>query len=124
MCLNVNLSIIPTRLNVDLTATLTRLNVNLLTISSHLNVVVKSYSGLLKLNITGIKDTINITTHKHDNLNIALNAISTKLNISCSILCSAHNKRHLYVIPNIIWLTPDTMGEEFNIYSNVVWKIE
>lgn len=124
MCLNVNLSIIPTHLNVGLTTTLTRLNVNLLTISSHLNTVVKSYDSLLKLSITSIKDNINITTHKHDNLNIVSNTILTKLNISCSVLCNANNKRYLYVIPNIVWLTPDTIGEEFNIYSNVVWKIE
>lgn len=95
MCLNVNLSIIPTHLNVGLTTTLTRLNVNLLTISSHLNTVVKSYGSLLKLSITNIKDNINITTHKHDDLSVASNAILTKLNVSCSISCSADNERYL-----------------------------
>lgn len=124
MCLNVNLSIIPTHLNIGLTTTLTRLNVNLLTISPHLNTVIKSCDSLLKSSITSIKDSINITTHKHDNLNVASNAILTKLNILCNVLCSANNERYLYVIPNIVWLTPDTIGEEFNIYSNVVWKIE
>lgn len=31
---------------------------------------------------------------------------------------------YLRVSPNVVWLTPDMLSGEFNIRSNVAWKID
>ena len=42
-----------------------------------------------------------------------------------SLVCSAnHDLRYLRVNTDVIWLTPDMLSDDFDIYSNVVWKIE
>jgi hypothetical protein len=41
-----------------------------------------------------------------------------------SIICTTNKDVYLNVSKNVLWLTPDMLGEEFNIYSNVNWKIE
>lgn len=47
------------------------------------------------------------------------------LNVSCSLVCSIPNIRYLYAVPDVVWLSPDDLaGAEFDIYSNVVWKID
>lgn len=40
------------------------------------------------------------------------------------IVCSVSDMSYLRVTPDIIWLTPDMISGEFNIYSNAVWKID
>lgn len=41
-----------------------------------------------------------------------------------SMVCSVNNDAYLRVVPDVVWLTPDMIGGEFDIYSNVVWKID
>lgn len=57
-------------------------------------------------------------------IGVHISTTSSRLKVSYGILCSATNESYLQVIPNIVWLTPDTIGEEFDIFSNVVWKID
>lgn len=41
-----------------------------------------------------------------------------------SIVCSTNRDAYLSVSTDVLWLTPDMLGEEFDIYSNVNWKID
>lgn len=41
-----------------------------------------------------------------------------------SLVCSVSKDAYLNVSTDVLWLTPDMLGEEFDIYSNVNWKID
>ena len=41
-----------------------------------------------------------------------------------SMVCSVSKDAYLEVSTDVLWLTPDMLGEEFDIYSNVNWKID
>lgn len=41
-----------------------------------------------------------------------------------SLVCSINKDAYLNVSTDILWLTPDMIGEKFDIYSNVAWKID
>ena len=81
------------------------LNVDISISSTLLNVQVKQYYSLIPIK------------------SIKVLPISSKLKVHYNILCSVSNEKYLHVTPNIIWLTPDMLGEEFDIYSNVNWRI-
>lgn len=40
-----------------------------------------------------------------------------------SMVCSVSKDAYLRVSTEVLWLTPDMLGEYFDIYSNVDWKI-
>lgn len=42
---------------------------------------------------------------------------------SAGLVCTSKDYSYLYVIPDYVWLTPDTIAGEFDIYSNVSWVI-
>lgn len=41
-----------------------------------------------------------------------------------SLVCSVNKDAYLRVSTDVVWLTPEMLSEEFDIYSNVVWKID
>ena len=41
-----------------------------------------------------------------------------------SLVCSTNKDAYLRVVPDVVWLTPDMLSGEFDIYSNVVWRID
>lgn len=41
-----------------------------------------------------------------------------------SLVCTANRDAYLRVSTDVLWLTPDMLGEEFDVYSNVNWKID
>ena len=41
-----------------------------------------------------------------------------------SLVCSVNKDAYLRVSTDVLWLTSDMIGEEFEIYSNVVWRID
>lgn len=43
---------------------------------------------------------------------------------SVSLVCSIGKDAYLRVNPDVVWLTQDMLSGEFDIYSNVVWKID
>ena len=43
---------------------------------------------------------------------------------SVTLVCSVNKDAYLRVVPDVVWLTPDMLSGEFDIYSNVVWKID
>lgn len=51
--------------------------------------------------------------------------IGGSLIVTAGLLCSVETTNpYLRVDKNVVWLTPDTLGEEFDIYSNVDWRID
>ena len=43
---------------------------------------------------------------------------------SLTMVCSVNKDAYLRVSTDVLWLTPDMLGGEFDIHSNVVWKID
>lgn len=41
-----------------------------------------------------------------------------------SLVCSVNKDAYLRVSTDVVWLTPDMLSEEFEIYSNVSWRID
>ena len=41
-----------------------------------------------------------------------------------SLVCTTNRNSYLRVSPDVVWLTPDMLSGEFEIYSNVVWRID
>ena len=50
--------------------------------------------------------------------------IGNGLKVTCGIVCGLNKDSYLETSTDVLWLTSDMLGEEFDIYSNVVWKIE
>jgi hypothetical protein len=72
-----------------------------------------------------INDKINITASiVNDKLSVSAKPIGKRMIVTCSLVCSVSKDSYLNVNPDYIWLTPDMLSGEFDIYSNVVWKID
>lgn len=41
-----------------------------------------------------------------------------------SVVCTSNRDAYLVVSKDTLWLTPDMIAEQFDIYSNVTWKID
>lgn len=50
--------------------------------------------------------------------------IGSELTGYISLVCTANRDAYLNISTDVLWLTPDMIGEEFDIYSNVNWKID
>ena len=49
--------------------------------------------------------------------------IGDYIHVTASVVCSVNKDAYLQVEPDVVWLTSDMLSGEFDIYSNVVWKI-
>lgn len=92
--------------------------------------------GCLSVKVTQIRDPVvtrienvgehirykiaDVTEHIHCNIS----NITEHLQVCCSIVCSVNTTgKYLNVAPTVVWLTPDMLSGEFNIYSNTEWVI-
>lgn len=66
------------------------------------------------INISLLNKTLDIETKK----------LGLGLQVNCSIVCTVNKDGYLRVSADTLWLTPDMIAEQFDIYSNVVWKID
>lgn len=41
-----------------------------------------------------------------------------------SLICTTSKDSFLHVDPDYVWLTPEMLSGEFDIYSNVSWRID
>lgn len=41
-----------------------------------------------------------------------------------SVVCTSNRDAYLVISKDTLWLTPDMIAENFDIYSNVNWKID
>ena len=72
-----------------------------------------------------ISEELNVVaTRIGEELSVTAKGIE-RLKVTCSIICSVNNDAYLRVVPDVVWLSPDELASaEFDIYSNVVWKID
>ena len=54
----------------------------------------------------------------------SITLVGSELRGCVTLVCSVNKDAYLRVEPDVIWLTPDMIGGEFDIYSNVVWRID
>ena len=54
----------------------------------------------------------------------SLTRVSEGLTGYVSVVCTSNRSAYLTISRDTIWLTPDMIAEQFDIYSNVVWKID
>ena len=57
-------------------------------------------------------------------LKVSVMDVTPKLKVSGHLVCSVNKDAYLRVSTDVLLLTPDMLSEEFDIYSNVVWKID
>lgn len=58
-----------------------------------------------------------------DELSGEVKCVSQGLRGCVSFVCTLNKDAYLRVSTEVLWLTPDMLGEEFDIYSNVDWRI-
>lgn len=54
----------------------------------------------------------------------SITRVGQGLSGSVTLVCSVNKDAYLRVVPDVVWLTPEMIGGEFDIYSNVVWRID
>ena len=57
-------------------------------------------------------------------INGAIHRVGGSLTGSIHLICTISKDFYLRVEPDYVWLTPDMLSGEFDIYSNVNWKID
>lgn len=90
---------------------MTCINVTTQCLNTNIDVDVSAI-GKLNVSIHYLNDDITVDTYPIG-----------RLIIICQIVCGK-TLSYLDVQPNYVWLTPDMLSGEFDIYSNVVWKID
>jgi hypothetical protein len=55
-------------------------------------------------------------------LKVSASRIGKPMQISCGLVCTTENGFYLRVMPDVIWLRPDSA--EVEVQSNVSWRIE
>ena len=89
-----------------------------------LNVKIVNATKNLNIEYNVIKDDLKISLILlYAKLIVNAICVDTRPKISYNIVCGTSETAYLSVEPDIVWLSPDTLTEEFKINSNVVWKI-
>ena len=57
-------------------------------------------------------------------VSVAASRIGSGLRVTAGIVCTVNRDAYLRIAPDVVWLDSSTVGGEFEIYSNVVWRIE
>ena len=57
-------------------------------------------------------------------LKVSVMDVTPRLKVHGSLVCSVGGGTYLRVSPDYVWLTPDMLSGEFDIFSNVSWKID
>ena len=109
-CLNAKIEYIKNPLNIT-THRINQIIVNTYYTNRQLMIETK-LNDLLSINVVNLNELLKI--HINDIAN---------LNVYCYRVCASHSE-YLTVTPNMVWLTPDMLSGEFDIYSNVSWKID
>lgn len=87
-----------------------------------INVTTQCLNTNIDVDVSAI-DKLNVSIHYlNDDITVDTYTIG-RLIIICQIVCGK-TLSYLDVQPDYVWLTPDMLSGEFDIYSNVVWKID
>lgn len=80
--------------------------------------------GCLQVEIFPIGRPLDVDCFKiGTSANVSCIAIGQPLKVSCFRVCTINSDAYLRVSTDTLWLTPDMIAEQFDIYSNVVWNI-
>lgn len=78
----------------------------------------------LNVSVSRVGGDLTITTNRLvSDIQVDVKPMS-RLFVSASVICSVNKDSYLRVSTDVVWLTPDMLSGEFDIYSNVVWKID
>lgn len=55
---------------------------------------------------------------------ISCRQLNKGLKVICSLVCTVNRDAYLRVEPDYVWLTSEMLSGEFDIYSNVSWRID
>ena len=81
--------------------------------------------GCLNVTTTLLNKGLSVNAKRcGDELILHASRIGNGLNVICNVVCSVNKDAYLRVSPDVVWLTPDMLSGEFDIYSNVIWKID
>lgn len=86
--------------------------------------------GCLSVSAWRADSGLNVTASRADSLKeegieVSACRIGGGLKVTAGIICSVNKDAYLRVVPDVVWLSPDELAYgEFDIYSNVVWKID
>lgn len=79
----------------------------------------------INVSCLAIGNHIDVTCKRiGDNINVKCSPIGKVLNVVCAPICAVNKVFYLRVDPDYVWLTPDMLSGEFDIYSNVSWRID
>ena len=86
--------------------------------------------GCLSVSAWRADNGLNVTASRadileKDGLEVSAWRVGGGLKVTAGIICSVSKDAYLRVVPDVVWLSPDEVASaEFDIYSNVVWKID
>lgn len=69
----------------------------------------------------GLRGTVIIV---NEQLTGSVTRIGDGIKGCVSYVCTTNRDAYLKIDPDVVWLTPDMLSGEFDIYSNVVWRID
>lgn len=85
----------------------------------------KGHIGCLTGTVTRVGDDLKgFVARACGELSGSVSRIGKGLEGSVTFVCTTNRDAYLRVTPDVIWLTPDMISGEFDIYSNVAWRID
>ena len=80
--------------------------------------------GCVSIEVYPIGQPLGIECYRlGDIVELSVYPIGQPSNIECFRVCSINTDAYLRTSTDVVWLTPDMIAEQFDIYSNVVWNI-
>ena len=81
--------------------------------------------GCLSVKVTQVRDPITVGIEDiGEHIQCKATDAAEHLQVCCSLVCGVNTTgKYLNVAPMVVWLTPDMLSGEFNIYSNTEWVI-
>lgn len=81
--------------------------------------------GCLSVKVTAIRDPVVVRIEDvGEHIWCKTTDAAERLQVCCSLVCGVNTTdKYLNVAPAVVWLTPDMLSGEFNIYSNTDWII-
>lgn len=81
--------------------------------------------GCLSVSASRIGSGLKVTACRAGaQASVSASRIGSGLRVTAGIVCTVNRDAYLHVAPDVVWLDSSTVGGEFEIYSNVVWRIE
>lgn len=78
----------------------------------------------LGVNITILRRPLtSVVSNVSEHLKVHCGDHEQHLKVYCGVVCDINGDYYLEVYPDVVWLTPDMLSGEFDIYSNVKWVI-